>query len=345
MQSGYSVTPRHRLLPAITVLAGLAVASTTIAATSPEAIRDPEAAAREGWRAAMAHNPAAAAGCYRADYPNLVWEAVECRTAHPAFHPVRRAPAAEVTGNGNDYVAQAAGLITHTLGTFPSVTGVTSEKGVGVKSFGGGGILGANEYTLQINTNYTGTTAACARHTGCTVWQQYIYSPDYNTKGEAAVFIQYWLIGWGSSACPSGWASAGGGDCYRNSAYVAAPDMPITSLGKLTLSGAAVAGGNDTVVFNNGTTAYTLNAPDSVVDIASVWTQSEFNIVGNAGGSRATFNKGASVTVRIALIDGSTSAPACVAGAGSTGETNNLNLGACTASGGATPSIQFTESD
>jgi hypothetical protein len=82
-----------------------------------------------------------------------------------------------------------------------------------------------------------------------------------------------------------------------------------------------------------------------VVDIAQVWQQSEFNIVGDAGGSRADFNKGASITVKVAVHDGSTSAPGCVADSGTTGETNNLNLGSCTTSGGSTPSIQFTESD
>ena len=187
--------------------------------------------------------------------------------------------------------------------------------------------------------------AACAGHSGCTVWQQFIYSPDYQFDGEAAVFMQYWLIGWGSSACPSGWMSAGGGDCFRNSAIATAPDIPITSLAKLTLSGSVVAGGNDTVVFNNGTQAYSITGRDSVVDISSVWTQSEFNVVGNAGGSRAQFNKGSSVTVKVALTDGSTAAPRCVANAGSTGESNNLNLGSCTTAGGTTPSIQFTESN
>jgi hypothetical protein len=57
--------------------------------------------------------------------------------------------------------------------------------------------------------------------------------------------------------------SAGGGDCYANSAYVTAPDMPITALGKLTLSGTVAAGGNDTVVFNNGTEAYSITGKDS----------------------------------------------------------------------------------
>lgn len=314
------------------------------------AAADAEAVAQNNWREFMTRNPAAEPGCFHASYPNYLWEKTECHTMpQTRVHPIRRQPAngaaAQVTGNGNDYVAQAAGLISATLGTFPSVTGVRTESSVGVAAFGGGGILGPNEYTLQINTNFTGTTSTCAGHSGCTVWQQFIYSPDYNVSGQAAVFMQYWLIGWGSSRCPRGWMSAGGGDCFRNSNFVAAPDIPITSLGSLTLSGSAVAGGNDTVVFNSGTQAYSISGADSVVNIASVWRQSEFNVVGNAGGSRADFNSGSSVTVKIALTDGSSAAPTCVAGAGSTGETNNLNLGPCTASGGSTPSVQFTESN
>jgi hypothetical protein len=326
----------------------LPVAACCVQAAS--AAPDSEAIARDNWREFMSRNPAAEPGCFHAAYPNYLWEKTEC-LAIPQnhVHPVRRqpagGPAAQVTGNGNDYVAQAAGLISATLGTFPKVTGVTSERSVGVAAFGGGGILGPNEYTLQINTNFTGTTSTCAGHSGCTVWQQFIYSPDYNVNGQAAVFMQYWLIGWGNSACPRSWMSAGGGDCFRNSNFVAAPDIPITSLGSLTLSGSAVAGGNDTVVFNSGTHAYSISGADSVVNIAQVWRQSEFNVVGNAGGSRANFNSGSSVTVKIALTDGSTAAPTCVAGAGSTGETNNLNLGACTASSGTTPSVQFTESN
>ncbi len=300
------------------------------------------------WRESIAQTEVPGEGCFQVSYPNLVWEQVNCKEAHPSLHPhpvFSNTTGGEVTGNGHDYVAQAAGLIKKTLGTFATVTGVKSEKSVGVPLFGDGGILGPNEYTLQLNSNFTGTTPACAGHTDCTVWQQFIYSPDYETKGEAAVFVQYWLIGWGDSACPSSWGSDGGGDCYKNSAYVAAPDMKITSLGSLSLSGAAVAGGHDTVVFNNGTTAYTVSASDSVLDISSVWKQSEFNVVGNAGGSRADFNKGSSIIVKVALTDGSTAAPTCVANAGSTGETNNLNLGTCVVAGGATPYIEFIESN
>jgi hypothetical protein len=313
-----------------------------------DATIDTEVAAHENWRTFMAQNPALVQGCYRADYPSIVWEPTECREGSPRIRPAIRKPrrgGAEVVGNGDDYVAQAAGLISATHGTFPTVTDVTSEKSVGVALFGDGGILGSNEYSLQINTNFTGTTAACAGHSGCTVWQQFVYATDFIERGEAGVFIEYWLLGWGSSACPSGWESDGGGDCVINSSFVEAPDAKPTSLASLSLTGTATSGGNDSVVFNNGTTAFTLTAADSRVDIAQVWKQSEFNIVGDAGGSRADFNRGASVTVKIALTDGSTSAPTCVADAGSTGETNNLNLGSCSTASGSSPSIQFTESD
>ena len=75
-------------------------------------------------------------------------------------------------------------------------------------------------------------------------WQQFIYATDYSVKGEGAVFIQYWLIDVGSARCPSGFASDGADDCFGNSSIVTAPDMPITALGELTLSGTAAAGGN-----------------------------------------------------------------------------------------------------
>jgi hypothetical protein len=311
---------------------------------------DAEASARAIWREAMSHNPESGPGCFAANYPSYVWERTACKTVNRKLHPALKKPAPGelfVTGNGNDYVVQGTGLISETVGSFPAVSNVTSERSAGVAAFGGGGILGRNEYSLQINTDFNGTTAACAGHSGCVVWQQFVYATDFEVAGEAAVFIEYWLIGWGNSACPSGWESDGAGDCVINSNATAAPDVAPTtaSLAKMSLTGTAVSGGNDTVVFNNGTTAFSLTAPDSVVDIAQVWQQSEFNIVGDAGGSRADFNRRASVTVKVAVTDGSTAAPTCVANAGTTGETNNLNLGSCATSGGSTPSIQFTESD
>jgi hypothetical protein len=331
------------------VAAGLASAfsvSPVLAGESAEASVDPEAVARESWRTFMSQNPASEEGCFQAAYPSYFWEKVQCKVAaHPNFRSVARKPQnLEVTGNGNDFAARVTGLITKAVGTFPTVTGVKTEKSVGVAAFGGGGILGTNEFSLQINSNFTGTTAACAGHSGCTVWQQYVYAPDFAVQGEAAVFIESWLINFGSNTCPRGFESDGAGDCVINSAFTAAPDVSITTLGKLSLTGTATAGGNDTVVFSNGTNAFQLTAKDSVVDIAQVWTEAEFNVVGNAGGSRAQFNTGSSVTVKLALTDGSTAAPTCVANDGTTGETNNLNLHTCSTASG-TPSIQFTESN
>jgi hypothetical protein len=310
-----------------------------------------EAQAHEAWRANMTRIEAPE-GCFVANYPSIAWVEARCQNVVPRVTPRPPTPAValargagQTTGNGHDYVIQSAGLIKSTVGTFPTVSNVTSEKGVGVAAFGGGGILGPNEYSLQINSNYTGTTSACNGHSGCTVWEQFVYAPDYSRQGSAFVFIQYWLIGYGGTRCPSGWGSDGAGDCYRNSAGVSAPDEPITQLASMKMSGSATSGGNDTVTFTHGTTAYSISAKDSVVGLASVWKQSEFNIVGNAGGSMAQFNKGASVTVHVAITDGTSNKPTCVANAGSTGETNNLNVGACTASAGSTPSIQFVESD
>jgi hypothetical protein len=307
---------------------------------------DAEAAARDNWRAVMAHNTELGEGCFQASYPSIAWEQVECKQLHPRVHPVFHKPGeGQVTGSGHDYVAQGSGLTSAALGSFPTVAGVKTEKSVGVPAYGDGGILGPNEYSLQLNTDFNGTTAACDDHSGCVVWQQFIYATDYAVEGEAAVFMQYWLIGWGDSACPSGFGTDDEGDCYGNSKYVTAPDVKPTSLAELSLSGAAASGGKDTVVFTDGTTAYSVSGSDSVLDISQVWQQSEFNIVGDAGGSRADFNKPVGIIVKVALTDGSTSAPTCVANDGSTGETNNLNLGKCSTASGSSPSIQFTEAN
>jgi hypothetical protein len=133
-------------------LAGLIGACWLLPAGAAQAVAA-EAAAHANWRAFMSHNTASAQGCFQAEYPNFVWEKTDCHViTNTSVHPVHSRPAdgaAQVTGNGHDFVAEAAGLISGTLGTFPKVTGVTSEKSVGVAAFGGGGILGANEYTCR----------------------------------------------------------------------------------------------------------------------------------------------------------------------------------------------------
>jgi hypothetical protein len=213
---------------------------------------------------------------------------------------------------------------------------------------GGAGHLGPNEYTLQLNSNANRTTSVCAGHSGCTIWQQYIYATDYLTKGKAEVFIQYWLLHWGKERCPTGWLQGTSQACYRNSAFASAPDLKITDLSNMSLEGQAIAGGHDEVTFFNGTQVYSVTANDSVLHLGTVWTESEFNVVGNGGGSRADFNQGAKLAVLIRVVDGSKKAPHCLYNAGTTGETNNLDIftAGCTAGVvGPNPAIEFIEAN
>jgi hypothetical protein len=303
----------------------------------------PDSAALHQWRALVAQMATPAEGCFHATYPSTVPEKVDCSTDHqPGVHPVHRKrsdDAPQVVGNGDDYVAEATGLLTWAEGAF-AISGVKSEKSVG----GSGGILGSNEYSVQLNTNIRETTDACQRHSGCTVWQQFVYATDYVKPGKAGVFMQYWLINWGYSACPKGW-NTDAPDCFKNSVVEPAPDLSITDLGDVTLTANVTAGGKDKVEFYHGSDYWWVTEPDSVLDISSVWNKVEFNVVGDAGGSEADFNSGSSITPSILLADGSSTAPKCVADDGTTGETNNLNLGGCSVSGGFFPLMQFGESN
>jgi hypothetical protein len=255
----------------------------------------PDKQAHAQWRESMLRTETPGEGCFQAAFPAVRWVKAACHAVSGHTHPTPRvvgSPVPQTVGNGNDYalVAPGTNLITQTVGSFPSVIGVTSESSVG----GTGAVDGTNEYTLQINTNSNSTTTACTGGaSGCKVWQQYLYAPDQLVSGKGGVFIQYWLLGYGTS-CPSGFGESGTStNCFMNSSAMEAPDTPITGLGNLTLTGTAAAGGNDTVTFYNGTTMYTVTASDSVLKIGTVWNQSEFNIVGDAGGSQAQFNTGA----------------------------------------------------
>lgn len=381
---------RATLLTSAAVLIGAAPVSSAYAGQAANAFVDQaqvqaDTAAQASWRENVRQSAPRGEGCYHASYPNLKWDKVACGPVS-GYRSSRRSSAArlgeqklrssgqQVVGNGFDYAIQAPGgqLISEVVGSFPTVSGVTSEKGANVP-FGSGesdGITGANQYTLQLNTNFVDQSAACNGFSGCLAWQQYILvSDDVNSAGTALtgtsdVFIQTWLENYGqdvdggnTNICPSGYTDAGadqsgqGDDCYRNSpSVVVANQIPITQLASLKLAGTATANGTDTATVTFGTQAFSSSVRDSVSDIANGWTQAEFNIVGNAGGSRADFNKGASLTVKLAVTDGSSAAPSCIGpnNGGSTGETNNLSLGKCTASAGSgssSPAIQFTESD
>jgi hypothetical protein len=311
----------------IVVAAGLAGALSLSSALAAPAADDVEAQAHEAWQETIARSEVPAEGCFHASYPSTEWLKVDCTAAPNIPYLPRKGAASLTVGDGADYVAEVSGLMTQSVGTFPLVSGVTSETG----------LLGANDYSLQLNSNFM-TTAVCKGIPSCLSWEQFVYSSGYTSA-----FMQYWLISY-DKKCPSGWM-AFETDCYKNSAAVTVPEQAITELAKLKLSGKAVAGGKDTLTFTTETEAYSTTGKDSVVDLATDWQESEFNIFGDGDGSAATFNKGSTIKVKIAVTDGSTSAPTCAANAGTTGETNNLSLKSCSASGGKMPSIVFKESN
>jgi hypothetical protein len=337
-----------------------AIPTASIAQGNGEIVDQAEAQARNAWRESMRHVATPAEGCFHASYPSILWEKVSCsdtsfyRSAKPLA--LKHKLFATTGGNGNDYVVQVPGQITETVGSFPTVTGVTSEKGVVNPEYPPGAITGKNMFTLQINSSFSETTAACKGVSGCTIWQQAVYAPDYvpstfNEKsGVAYIFIENWLMGYGDN-CPSGWSSDGEGDCVYNSPGTKVPVEPITDLGEMKFSESVTKGGNDTVVFSVGNDVYSTSSPDSYDDLADAWNESEFNVVGDMNGAIADFNSGSSVTVNIAVVDGSTTAPKCIgpSGVGTTGESNNLTLASpCTTSAGSStknPSIQFKESN
>ncbi len=303
-------------------LVGILSFSSAIAAPPTD---DAEALARDNWSEAISNTEVPHEGCFMAEYPSTTWMPVGCIRAPNRPYVPKSGAGSQTVGNGHDYAAGVSGLLTRTMGTFPVVTGVTSETDDGV----------SNDYSLQLNSNFM-STAACNGHSGCLSWQQFIYS-----SGENAVFMQYWLINYGTP-CPAGW-NAFSGSCYKNSAAVFAPLLPISDLSGMKVTGRATVNKSDVVMFTGAGIAYSVSGSDHVVDLATAWQQSEFNIIGDGGGSKAVFNTGSHITVRIAVTDGSSSAPTCVANGGTTGETNNLNLGTCTGTGGTGPHIQFVE--
>jgi hypothetical protein len=315
--------------------AGCSGAPTESSASSASAISagtQADVQARAAWRAAISVNPSASDGCFHASYPSMTWESVDCvaAPARPFFRSTAQI-APETVGNGNDFGALVSGgVITSAVGSFPSVTGVTSENDEG----------SANTYSIQLNSNFM-TKARCHTIPGCMAWQQFVYS-----SSEQSAFMQYWLINQGT--CPQSdlgeWIDAGNGACFKNSNAVSVPQLDISNLSTMSMSASAVLGGNNVLVFSADGQAFSTSGRDAVVELEKDWNGAEFNIIGDGGGSEATFNAGSSITVNLALTNGSTAAPQCLSNDGTTGETNNLNLGSCNTGGGTTPFIQFTES-
>jgi hypothetical protein len=288
-------------------------------------------ASPEAWRKVMKANPPSSPGCFTATYPQAEWQRVQCRLPpnRPFSNPPRHGDRQEETvGDGTDYSAVvSSGAISSSEGSFNLVSDVTSETD-----------SGSNIFSLQLNSQLF-TTTACGGVVGCLGWEQFVYSSNtYN-----GAFIQSWLISYGPT-CPVGWTYAGSDNCYHNSSIVSVPSQAITNLRQITLTGTASSGSTDAVIISTGTNLYSETQADSVVNLASAWTTSEFNVFGDGGGTTATFNTGATIVVRTSVNNGTTNSPSC-SESGTTGEKNSLTLvPPCCPIGGAVPGIIFMES-
>ena len=309
------------------------------APTPPQAnVKPPSAESLEASRATASRIPVPKKGCFKCSYPSTEWQEVPCTTGPTVPYP----PAPEIVGNYFDLTAKVSGSISSAVGSFDSVTGVTSETG----NVNGQPPV-ANFFSLQLNTNQF-DTALCTGVTNCKGWQQFGFSNTRCDNGNQTpcVFIQYWLLNYGPT-CPSAqWLkdSQRPNDCYISSPAVGVSPQTITQLGQLRLTGMTNSG-TDTAIISTGGGALMATGQDSLLNLANNWQVAEFNVFGDCCGSQANFNNGSTLVVRTSVDNGTSNAPLCFA-TGFTGETNNLNLVfPCCPIGGSSPAIKFTESN
>ena len=323
--------------PPTTPPGGASAVAVNGSATASKAPRD--------WRRAMSKLHPAKDGCFESTYPSTSWVEVPC--GKPPSEPLRPgaglagtgATAETVGGGTGDWVAKPPkGTISWAEGSFPLVSGVTSESANGL----------SNAFSLQLNTNYF-QTPAC-QGAGCQGWQQFVYNSD----GSQA-YIQYWLLSYGGkngTTCPAGFMPGPpdplfGHDCFRNSTGSALmPPETIGILDDIAVTGAA--GSSDMLSVAIGPKVYILSQASILGLNGGKWTAAEFNVFGDSGGDEAIFNPGSTITVQT-LTDTPTSASTPTCGSGSfTGETNNLSLlgfSCCGMTPNPVPGIQFTETN
>jgi hypothetical protein len=265
--------------------------------------------------------------------------------------PGARGTAMQVGDGAGDFVSNVAGNVSYAEGTFPFVSGITKEASTAAT------VNTPRTYSLQINTNTAKGTAACAQGpnaAACTAWQQFVYYDDQ-------LFIQYWLIDYGTTSCPAGFQSFDNGyyvgttvvhelDCFASSVYGAnVPRFPATDLPYVALA-ANVGSTGDQVTLYYADRVMAIQAPSSILRADLWWTSAEFNVFGAGYGGAAVFNTGTTMAVQT-ITDSKVptlNAPSC-ASTSYTGEINNLNAipGSCCALGGSITGtgIFFTQSN
>lgn len=286
---------------------------------------------RQGdWRSAIAAKPQPKKGCFTAKFPSLEWKEVRCVEGPRQPMVPKSGIVPEIVGNGDDIAAEApSGIIASAIGTFDSLTNVSSESG----PIGNAGASLPNTYTLQINTDFFQTSVcSTSPNANCRGWEQFVFENNPNSH---RAFIQYWLTNF-DGACPANFQSfplgPGHNHCVQLSnlsGAVSTTAVPVTNLGQVTLTGTATPGA-DSITMTIGGSAFSRNG-DNSVNASSGWKIAEFNILGDGGdsngvGGTATFNNTASIVTRLRINYGGDAPPICVA-QGFTAELNNLSFG------------------
>lgn len=313
---------------------------------------------REQWRQAISKTPKPGKGCFEASYPDKQWHEVPCGKSNRKLYPPKRGAMSrtdQVGGAGPDFSAQVTGHISEAIGSFDSVSGLTSEK----NSNGT-----ADAYSLQLNTNtFSTSTCSTAPDHSCTGWEQFVYDSSGSTQ------IQYWLINWGPSGsqcptprgahCQQGFVSTDGWCPQTVSGFTdvlcvvdaasppPASSEPATSLKDLEVKGIAASGSSpDSMVMTIAGHATTGNGGNFFPDLGSQWQIAEFNVFGDGNSDEADFNSGTTIVVRTSVDSGSSGGPTCDQQS-FTGESNNLTLVATeeTVTKSQFPSLVFTESN
>jgi hypothetical protein len=334
------------------------------------------------WRKRMLAAPYPHADCFKAEYPDASWQPVKCgpapkdRVGRP---PSKRGVSRTATvGSDTDYVVQVGtgDQITQALGFFPSVSGAEKETDDGNSLHCGGG---RDDFSLQLNSNKFPLTASgevgdAALGPGIQGWAQFVFQDATNTDSldpfachHSDVFIEYYLLDYAAmhhGNCPTApsagfggnnWRSDDDGNCYINTPSHSVPNQHITGLSRLSLQGYAGGGADsiDVVTLTiDGVGMYSSQGPDDTVFLSRFWNLSEFNVFGEGGYSKASFNGGTTITVQNQVVFAGAPFPLAAAdqclntNQGTTGEENNLALGWCCA---ITPpssvGILFDESD
>jgi hypothetical protein len=277
------------------------------------------------WQQAIHALPLSSSGCFTAAFPVVQWRSVTCQTAPDVpFGPATSSGTPSTVGNGVDYSAvSSGGLLSSVTGSFPFVSPGITEKGVVPVT---GNPKMHNTFSLQLNSSFFSGSPACSGATSptkCEAWQQFVETTSPSTERQSELFMQYWLINYGST-CPAGWITYSP-DCYVNSATVPTSSLTVAGLASVSLAGSAIKGGNDVGILTTGTNAYAVTGSDSVVDLASSWNAAEFGLFGDGDYTAAKFGAGTTLRIETATNNGTTLAPTCEE-KGFTGETNNLNL-------------------